>query len=89
MITMAADEGAKVGVYLCECGGNIGDVVDVEEIRKHVREWDNVVVARKDNYLCSKPAQDTILADIERHGLDRVIVASCTPACTSPHSRAS
>jgi heterodisulfide reductase subunit A len=76
-ITMGED--AKVGVYLCECGGNIGDVVDVEEIWKHVREWDNVAVARKDSYLCSKPAQDTILADIERYGLDRVVVASCTP----------
>jgi len=84
MITMAEDEGAKVGVYLCECGGNIGDVVDVEEIRKHVREWDQVAVARKDSYLCSKPAQDTILADIERHGLDRVVVASCTPRMHLP-----
>jgi heterodisulfide reductase subunit A len=84
LITMAADEGAKVGVYLCECGGNIGDVVDVEEIRKHVGEWDSVAVARKDNYLCSKPAQDIILADIERHGLDRVVVASCTPRMHLP-----
>ncbi|MBC8224270.1 radical SAM protein, partial [Candidatus Bathyarchaeota archaeon] len=79
---MAAD--AKVGVYLCECGGNIGDVVDVEEIRKKVRGWDHVAVARKDSYLCSKPAQDTILADIERHGLDRVVVASCTPRMHLP-----
>ena len=82
---MAAD--AKVGVYLCECGGNIGDVVDVEEIRKHVREWDHVVVARKDNYLCSKPAQDTILADIEKHSLERVVVASCTPRLHEPTFR--
>jgi heterodisulfide reductase subunit A len=82
MINMGED--AKVGVYLCECGGNIGDVVDVEEIRKHVREWDRVAIARKDNYLCSKPAQDTILADIERLGLDRVVVASCTPRMHLP-----
>jgi heterodisulfide reductase subunit A len=74
---MAAE--SKVGVYLCECGGNISDVVDVEEIRNHVRAWDNIAAIRKDNYLCSKPAQETILADIERHGLDRVVVAACTP----------
>ena len=63
---------------------NIGDVVDIESVRDSVKEWDNVVVARQDNYLCSKPAQDTILSDIERHGLNRVIVASCTPRMHLP-----
>ena len=78
MITLTVE--ARVGVYLCECGGNIGDVVDIEEIRKHVREWDHVAIARKDNYLCSKPAQDTIISDIEKYGLDRVVwAARATP----------
>ena len=82
-MTAGADE-ARIGIYLCHCGGNIGDVVDIESVRDSVKEWDNVVVARQDNYLCSKPAQDTIFDDIERHGLNRVIVASCTPRMHLP-----
>ena len=82
-MTAGAEE-ARIGVYLCQCGGNIGDVVDIEGVRDSVGEWDNVVVARHDDYLCSKPAQDMILEDIERHGLNRVVVASCTPRMHLP-----
>ena len=74
-----AEEEAKIGIYLCKCGGNIGDVVDVEGIQKKVKEWENVAVARHDQYLCSKPSQDLMAGDIRRHGLNRVVVASCTP----------
>lgn len=82
---MDADGGEpRIGVYLCECGGNIGDVVDIEAVRKEASGWEGVAVARKDNYLCSKPAQDTIYQDIERHDLDRVVVASCTPRMHLP-----
>ncbi len=82
---MAEDaEEARVGIFLCECGGNIGDVVDVEAVRRSVREWDQVIVSMKDSYLCSKPAQDTIYDDILRHDLNRVVVASCTPRMHLP-----
>lgn len=77
-------EEARVGIFLCECGGNIGDVVDVEAVRKSVREWGNVVISRRENYLCSKPAQDTICDDIQKHDLSRVVVASCTPRMHLP-----
>ncbi|MCW4036260.1 MAG: FAD-binding protein, partial [Candidatus Bathyarchaeota archaeon] len=82
---MAEDaEEARVGIFLCECGGNIGDVVDVDSVRNSVREWDQVVVSRKDSYLCSKPAQDAIYDDIRRHDLNRIVVASCTPRMHLP-----
>ena len=82
-MTEDADE-RRIGIYVCECGGNIGDVVDVEAVRKEAEAWDGVSVARKESYLCSKPSQDKILGDIERHGLDRVLVASCTPRMHLP-----
>ena len=82
-MTEDADE-RRIGIYVCECGGNIGDVVDVEAVRKEAEAWDGVSVARKESYLCSKPSQDKILGDIERHGLDRVVVASCTPRMHLP-----
>jgi len=75
----AVGEEARLGIFLCECGGNIGDVVDVEAVRDSVGGWKNVVVAKRHNYLCSKPAQDLILEDIRRHKLNGVIVAACTP----------
>jgi heterodisulfide reductase subunit A len=72
-------EDVRIGIFLCECGGNIGDVVDVEALCNSVARWQGVIVARRDNYLCSKPAQDMILEDIRRHKLNRIIVAACTP----------
>lgn len=74
-------EGAepRVGIYICRCGGNISDVVDTEAVREAVAKWPHVVAAKVDTYLCSKPAQDMIAEDIRRHGLNRVVIASCTP----------
>ena len=48
-MTAGAEE-ARIGVYLCQCGGNIGDVVDIEGVRDSAGEWDNVIVARHDDY---------------------------------------
>ena len=77
---MASKEAVKnVGVYLCECGGNIGDVVDVESVSQKMKDWNKVKITKHDSYLCSKPAQDMIQNDIEKEGLDRIVVASCTP----------
>ena len=78
---------ARIGIFVCECGGNIGDVVDVEAVCDAVKEWDGVVVARRDSYMCSKPAQDVMVEAIRRHGLNRVIVASCTPRMHLPTFR--
>ncbi len=69
----------KVGIFVCECGGNIGDVVDVKAVIEAAKKWEGVVVAKYHKYLCSKPAQEMIIDAIEKNNLDRVVVASCTP----------
>ncbi|MFQ6068345.1 MAG: 4Fe-4S binding protein [Candidatus Bathyarchaeia archaeon] len=69
----------RIGIYLCECGGNIGDVVDVKAILETVKEWKGVVVAKYQKYLCSRPSQEIIVEAIKKKNLDRVIIASCTP----------
>jgi heterodisulfide reductase subunit A len=69
----------KVGIFVCECGGNIGDVVDVKAVVEAVKTWEGVAVAKYHKYLCSKPAQEMIVEAIKKQGLDRVVVASCTP----------
>ena len=70
---------ARIGIFVCECGGNIGDVIDVKSVCDAVKGWEKVVVARQDRYLCSKPAQDMIVDEIKLHKINRVVVASCTP----------
>jgi heterodisulfide reductase subunit A len=69
----------KIGVFVCECGGNIGDVIDVKAVVDAVKSWEGVLVAKYHKYLCSKPAQELILEAVRKESLDRVVVASCTP----------
>jgi len=69
----------RVGIFVCECGGNIGDVVDVKAVVEAVKDWEGVAVAKYNKYLCSKPAQEMIIDAIKKNNLDRVVVASCTP----------
>jgi len=69
----------KVGVYICECGVNIAATVDVAEVVKFAQQLPNVVVARQYKYTCSQPGQNMIKDDIQKLGVNRVVVASCTP----------
>lgn len=69
----------RVGVYVCHCGTNIAGVVDVETLTKYAASLPNVAVARHYSYMCSDPGQALIQEDIRKEGLDRVVVASCSP----------
>ena len=69
----------RVGVYVCHCGTNIAGMVDVESVTQFAASLPDVVVARHYSYMCSDPGQALIIEDILKEGLNRVIVASCTP----------
>jgi heterodisulfide reductase subunit A len=69
----------QVGVYICHCGGNISDVVDVQEVADRVAGLPNVKVSRTNMFMCSDPGQNLIVEDIKNEGLDRIVVASCSP----------
>lgn len=73
------DEEVRTGVYVCHCGGNIADVVDVESVVREISELPGVAVARDNTFMCSDPGQAAILEDAEKHGLNRVVVAACSP----------
>lgn len=73
------EEQAKIGVYICQCGGNIGDVVDVERVAEAARQIPGVATAKIHTFMCSDPGQQMITEDILTHGVNRVVVASCTP----------
>jgi heterodisulfide reductase subunit A2 len=69
----------KVGVYVCHCGTNIAATVDVAGVAEYARGLEGVVLARDYSYMCSDPGQDMIKQDIRDLGLNRVVVASCSP----------
>ncbi len=69
----------KVGVYICHCGVNISATVNVTEVRDFIAKQPNVVVARDYKFMCSDPGQDLIKQDIKNLGVNRVVVASCSP----------
>lgn len=71
--------GEAVGVYVCHCGTNIAATVDVEAVAEAAARLEGVAVARHYPYMCSDPGQALIQGDIGEHGLDRVVVASCSP----------
>lgn len=77
----------KTGVYVCHCGTNIAATVDVAEVTRFARGLEGVVLARDYTYMCSDPGQDLIKQDIHEHGLNRVVVASCTPLMHEPTFR--
>jgi heterodisulfide reductase subunit A len=74
----------RIGVYVCDCGVNIAATVNVPQVVEYAKELPYVVVARENKYMCSKPGQDMIKKDIRELGLDRVVVASCTPRMHEP-----
>jgi heterodisulfide reductase subunit A len=78
----------RVGVYVCHCGINIAATVDVAAVAEYAGRLPNVIVARHYSYMCSDPGQMLIKTDIQELGLNRVVVASCSPRMHEPTFRA-
>ncbi len=74
------DNPSRIGVYICHCGGNISDTVNVEKVVEAVSQLPNVVVARDNMFMCSDPGQNMISEDIRKEHLNRVVVAACSPS---------
>ncbi len=69
----------RIGVYVCWCGGNISDVVNVEKVVEEIKKEPGVIVARHFMFMCSEAGQKMIENDIKTHQLNAVVVASCSP----------
>jgi len=69
----------KIGVYVCHCGGNISDVVDVKKVSEEASKMKNVAVARDYMFMCSEAGQKMIEDDVKSLKLDAVVVAACSP----------
>jgi heterodisulfide reductase subunit A len=77
----------KIGVYVCHCGTNISGKVNVEEVTEFAKTLPDVVVARNNKFMCSDPGQILIEDDIKSMGLERIVVASCSPLMHEPTFR--
>jgi heterodisulfide reductase subunit A len=78
----------RIGVYVCHCGINIAATVDVRAVTQWAAGLPGVVVSRDYTYMCSDPGQALIQNDIRDLGLNRVVVASCSPRMHEPTFRA-
>ena len=73
------EDKVRIGVYVCGCGSNIAGTVDISSVAEFARGLPSVVMAKDYIYMCSDPGQDMIREDIKNLGLNRVVVASCSP----------
>ena len=69
----------RIGVYVCQCGSNIAGVVDCDAVAAYAGKLAGVAICRNQGYTCSEPGQNQIKSDIKEFGLNRVVVASCSP----------
>lgn len=76
---MTENSERRLGVYICYCGGNISDYVDVEKVADAVRNDPSVVAARTNMFTCSDAAQNDMIAEIQEKKLDGIVIASCSP----------
>ena len=77
-------EEPRVGVFVCHCGSNIGGFLDVPGVAEYARTLPHVAHAEDNLYTCSQDSVELIKQRIAEHGLNRVVVASCTPHTHEP-----
>ncbi|MBS3773185.1 MAG: CoB--CoM heterodisulfide reductase iron-sulfur subunit A family protein, partial [Candidatus Thermoplasmatota archaeon] len=74
-----SDEEPRIGVFVCHCGKNIANYLDVPGVADAVKNMPGVVHVDDTMFACSEDAQAKIKDAIEEHGLNRIVVAACSP----------
>jgi heterodisulfide reductase subunit A len=69
----------KIAIYLCECGPNIKDAVDLGDLEKYGHSLKHVVLVKQHGLLCSAEGRETLTEDIKQHGLTGVVISACSP----------
>lgn len=76
----------KIGVLLCQCGGNVSDVVNLDSVKENLNKMAGIVV-ETDTHWCSAPAAERIRELLKAQNINRVVVAACTPRMHQEHFR--
>ena len=77
-------EEPRVGVFICHCGSNIAGVIDVKDVAAYVSTLPSVVHVETNLYTCADDSLNRIKEQIQAHGINRVVVSSCTPRTHEP-----
>ncbi len=80
MTTSAMSNDTKIGIYFCTCEGEIEKVISLDSLAQEASVRPGVTIVRKDFALCSKGGMRAIREDVKKLGLDRVLIAACSPA---------
>lgn len=80
-------EKLRIGVYVCHCGLNIAQTVDCDDVAAKAADLPDVIVSKGIGYACSEPGQRVIREDIAQNGLNRIVMASCSPRLHEPTFR--
>ena len=75
---------ARIGVFVCNCGVNISSVVDVKEVEEYAKSLPGVVYSTQNLFTCSQDSQEEMKEIIKEQGLNRVVVAACSPKTHEP-----
>ncbi len=77
-------ERPRIGVFVCQCGINIGGIVDVPAVRDYANSLPYVEYVADNLYTCSQDSQESISQVIQTNNLNRIVVAACTPKTHEP-----
>jgi len=69
----------KIGVFICDCGFNIGGVIDVADLVEYARELPNVIVSEVAGHGCSAESMKHIRSTIQENDLNRIVIGGCSP----------
>lgn len=79
-----ADQEPNIGVFVCSCGTNIAGVVDVKDLSEYAATLPGVTYVENNMFTCSTDTQDLIAEKVKEKGLNRVVIAACTPRTHEP-----
>lgn len=79
-----SEEKPRIGVFVCHCGANIGRIVNVPSVVEYALSLPNVVYAREQLFSCATNSAQQITDLAKEKGLNRVVVAACSPRTLEP-----
>jgi len=77
-------EDPRIGVFVCNCGTNIGGIVDVPGVAEYARTLPNVAYVEENMFTCAQDTQDKMKQVVEENNLNRIVIAACTPRTHEP-----
>ncbi len=68
----------RIGVFICKCGKNIAEIIDLDSVIKEVEKWDNIITVKSNTFLCSLPGQNLLKKMIVEYSLNKIVIAACS-----------